>query len=335
MSFFSRLTAGLAKTSSGISEGISGIFTKSRLDDAMLEQLEELLIMADMGVSASAAIAAEFGKERFDKDISEQQAKEALAGLLAQRLTKVALPLIVSSSRAAASGVAIHLSEGAAEDGLPRQAAGLSRNDGTIIILVVGVNGNGKTTTIGKLAAQFAAQGKKVMLCAADTFRAAAVEQLKVWGQRTGCEVIAGTEGADPASVAYAAVEQAKAQGVDVLMIDTAGRLHNKQNLMAELEKIVKVIRKVDASAPHHVLQVLDATTGQNALAQVKAFKELVDVTGLIITKLDGTARAGVVVALADAFGLPIHAVGVGEGVEDLQGFSPDDFARNLVGLAA
>lgn len=300
MSFLSRLSDSLAKTSSTINAGISGIFTKARLDDAMLEQLEELLITADMGAGTAASIVAEFGRERFDKDISPTQAKEALATLIAKRLEKAASPLA------------------------PKPPA---------ILLMVGVNGNGKTTTIGKLSSQFKAQGLHVMLAAADTFRAAAVEQLKVWGERVGCDVIAGAEGADPASVAYAAMEKARLAGADVLMIDTAGRLHNKQNLMGELEKIIKVMRKLDASAPHHVVQVLDATTGQNAIAQVKAFKELVQVTGLVVTKLDGTARAGVVVALADTFDLPIHAIGVGEGIDDLQPFSPTDFARQLVGL--
>ena len=194
------------------------------------------------------------------------------------------------------------------------------------------MNGNGKTTTIGKLAAQFKADGKRVMLCAADTFRAAAVEQLKQWGERVGCAVMSGANQADPASVAYAALEKAKAEGADVLMIDTAGRLHNKANLMEELKKIVRVLQKLDESAPHTVLQVLDATTGQNAISQVEAFRELIDVNGMVVTKLDGTAKAGVVVALADKFKLPIFAIGVGEQVDDLKPFLPQDFAESLVG---
>lgn len=329
MSFFSRLTSGLSKTSAGISEGISSIFTKSKLDDAMLEELEELLITADMGAATAASIVAEFGKERFDKDISADEAKEALAQVIAARLEKVAVPL--SLLRGGDADEAIHYTDDG--DGLPRILSD-ARNSEPTIILMIGVNGNGKTTTAGKLAAQFKAQGKSVMLAAADTFRAAAVEQLKVWGERAGCEVVTGAHNADPASVAYAAVEKAQSDAADVLMIDTAGRLQNKQNLMAELEKIIKVIRKVDESAPHHIILVLDATTGQNALSQVKAFSEVTQVTGLVVTKLDGTAKAGVVVALAEQYGLPIHAIGVGEGVDDLQAFDPLDFARNLVGAS-
>ncbi len=327
MSFFSRLTSGLSKTSSGISEGISAIFTKSRLDDAMLEELEEVLIAADMGAATAASIVAEFGKERFDKDISADDAKEALAQLIAARLKAVAVPIVIGSSCGMQS-----VSAGSHEEDAVPDATASSQHDNPLVILMIGVNGNGKTTSIGKLAAQLKAQGKSVMLAAGDTFRAAAVEQLKGWGQRAGCEVITGAQGADPASVAYAAVEKAHSDGVDVLMIDTAGRLQNKQNLMAELEKIIKVIRKIDDTAPHHILLVLDATTGQNALSQVKAFSDVTDVTGLIVTKLDGTAKAGVVVALAAHYGLPIHAIGVGEGIDDLQAFEPLDFARNLVG---
>lgn len=334
MSWFSRLKDGLSKTSSGISEGITDIFTKRRLDDAALEELEELLIRADVGAGVAASVVAEFGEGRFDKEISPQEVKEALASALAARLEAVATPLHITESHR------------------PH------------VVLVVGVNGNGKTTTIGKLAAQFKRgshfrgndeggqqadalvaegvrlnaeasrpeQGRNIMLCAADTFRAAAVEQLQRWGERVGCEVVTGAPQADPASVAFQALEKAQAQGVDVLMIDTAGRLHNKANLMEELKKIVRVLQKLDDSAPHTVLQVLDGTTGQNALQQVGAFKELIDVNGLVVTKLDGTAKAGVVVALADRYGLPIHAIGVGESVDDLQSFHAQEYARSLVG---
>lgn len=300
--WFARLKAGLSKTSTNISEGITGIFTKRKLDDEMLEELEELLIAADMGATTAAKVVAEFGKSRYDKEISPEEVKSALSGHVAALLSPVAVPLNIRSANA------LH------------------------VILVVGVNGNGKTTTIGKLTAQFQQQGHKVMLAAADTFRAAAVEQLKVWGQRNACPVITGPEGSDPASVAYKAVEEARAQGADILLIDSAGRLHNKNNLMAELEKIVKVIKKVDESAPHDTVLVLDATTGQNALSQVEAFKSMANITGLIVTKLDGTAKGGVVVALADKFKLPIHAIGVGEGIDDLKSFEAQAFADNLVG---
>ena len=323
-SWFSRLKSGLSKTSSGISEGIGGIFTKRRLDDAMLEELEELLIMSDMGAGVAAKLVAEFGKGRFDKEIDPQEVKEALAAEIAKLLMPVALPLEIDASH------------------------------NPYVVMVVGVNGNGKTTTMGKLAYQLSREfrvqssefsgvvvggqeartgGKKILLAAADTFRAAAVEQLKVWGERAGVPVISAEEGADPASVAYRALEQARVQGADVLMIDTAGRLHNKKNLMEELSKIVRVLKKLDETAPHKVLLVLDGTTGQNAMSQVEAFRELVEVNGLVVTKLDGTAKGGVVVALAEKFKLPIHAIGVGEGIQDLRPFAAEDFARSLVGL--
>lgn len=302
-SWFARLRAGLGKTSSGISEGITGIFTKRKLDDAMLEELEELLIMADMGAGVAAKVVAAFGKERYDKEISPEEVKDALATEIARLVEPVAQPLEVSSEHK------------------------------PYVVLVVGVNGNGKTTTMGKVAAGLKAEGKSLILAAADTFRAAAVEQLKIWGTRAGVPVVSAEEGADAASVAYRALEQAKAEGADVLMIDTAGRLHNKKNLMEELQKISRVLKKLDESAPHKVLLVLDGTTGQNALSQVAAFQELIEVNGLVVTKLDGTAKGGVVVALASTFGLPIHAVGVGEGIEDLRPFKAEDFARGLVGL--
>lgn len=302
MNWLSRLTSGLSKTSSQLSSGITGIFTKRKLDDEALEELEGVLIGADLGPKVAAQLVAEFAKERFGKEVTDQEVKEALASNIATLLEPVAHPFSPEGNK-------------------------------PFVVLVVGVNGNGKTTTIGKLALQFKQSGKKVMLAAADTFRAAAVEQLKVWSERAGVPIVTAPEGTDPASVAYQAVEKARAENIDVLFIDTAGRLHNKQNLMEELGKISRVIKKIDASAPHAVIQVLDGTTGQNALAQVEAFKNLIQVTGLIVTKLDGTARGGVIVALADRFKLPIHAIGVGEGIEDLQAFDPRDVARSMVGL--
>lgn len=300
--WFQRLREGLSKTSTKLSDGITGIFTKRKLDDAMLEELEDLLIEADMGAPLAASLVADFGKQRFGKEIAPEEVKHALAEQIAAILTPVAQPLDVSNHK-------------------PQ------------VILVVGVNGNGKTTTIGKMAKLLQSGGWSLMLCAADTFRAAAVEQLQIWGGRVGCPVITGESEADPASVAFRAYEEAKRQGVDVLLVDTAGRLHNKNNLMQELQKIIRVIQKIDANAPHNVIQVLDATTGQNATAQVETFKDMVKVSGLVVTKLDGTAKGGVVVALAKKFGLPIHAIGVGEGIDDLRSFDAKDFAQSLVGL--
>lgn len=302
--WLTRLKVGLSRTSSTISEGITGIFTKRKLDDAMLEELEELLIMADMGSATAARLVAEFGKGRFDKEIGADEVKEALAAQISAILAPVARPIDIDSRAK------------------PH------------VVLVVGVNGNGKTTTMGKMANVLAQSGYSVMMAAADTFRAAAVEQLKVWGTRAQVPVITGEENADPASVAYRAFELAKSEGRDVLLIDTAGRLHNKKNLMEELQKIVRVLKKLDENAPHTVLQVLDGTTGQNAIAQVETFRDLAQVNGLVVTKLDGTAKGGVVVALADKFKLPIHAIGVGESIEDLQDFSADDFARSLLGTS-
>lgn len=300
MNFLARLKSGLSKSSTKLGGGISGIFTKRKLDAAALEALEELLIEADMGASLSAELVAQLARERFDKDISADEVKQFLAEKIAAILQPLALPLLPKDQKPA-------------------------------VVVMVGVNGNGKTTTIGKLAARFKADGKKVLLAAADTFRAAAVEQLMVWGERAQIPVVAGEPEADPASVAYKALEQAKAQGADLLLIDTAGRLQNKSNLMQQLQKTVNVLKKIDASAPHHVVLVLDATTGQNALSQVTTFKEMIGVSGLIITKLDGTARGGVVVALARQFKLPIHAIGVGEGIDDLSPFDPIEFAQSLL----
>ena len=299
--WLSRLKAGLSKTSNKLSEGITGVFTKRKVDAQMLEKLEELLVQADMGAATAAKVIAAFAPTRMDKEVTPEEVKQALALEIAKILKPVAVPLAIDPA------LKPH------------------------VVLVVGVNGNGKTTTIGKMAHSLKAQGKTVMMAAADTFRAAAVEQLKVWGERTGCKVVAGEPEADPASVAYKAVEEARAAGTDVLLIDSAGRLHNKSNLMEELKKIIKVIRKVDSSAPHSVLQVLDATTGQNALAQTEVFKSMVDVTGLVVTKLDGTAKGGIVVALADKFNLPVHAIGVGEGIEDFRSFAAEDYALNLL----
>lgn len=301
-SWATRLKEGLSRTSSQLSEGITGIFSKRKLDDEALEELEELLIRADLGAKVASRIVADFSKGKFDREISPEEVKEELAARIAAILEPVAKQVDIRA------------------DTKPH------------VMLVVGVNGNGKTTTIGKMANLLKNGGWSVMMAAGDTFRAAAVGQLQVWGERVGCEVITGAENADPASVVFQAYERAKAAGVDVLLVDTAGRLHNKQNLMAELEKIFKVLNKLNPAAPHSVVQVLDATTGQNALSQVDAFKSMAKVSGLIVTKLDGTAKGGVVVALAEKFGLPIHAIGVGEGINDLRDFSAPDFARNLLG---
>jgi fused signal recognition particle receptor len=271
------------------------------LDDAMLESLEELLIQADMGVETAVRVTANIAEGRFGKRISTPELRDALAGEVARIMTPVARPMPIYPTK-------------------PQ------------VVLVVGVNGSGKTTTIGKLASQFKAAGKSVVIAAGDTFRAAAVEQLQIWGTRAGVPVLTAPEGSDPASLAFDALTKARADGADLLMIDTAGRLQNRQDLMEELAKIVRVIRKVDPTAPHNTLLVLDATTGQNALTQVEIFRKIADVSGLIMTKLDGTAKGGVLVALADKFGLPIHAIGVGEQIDDLAPFDPEEFARALVG---
>ena len=274
------------------------------LDDDMLEQLEELLISADMGVDTALRVTANMAEGRMGKKLSTAEIKSLMAQEVARIMDPVAKPMPLYAKK-------------------PQ------------VVLVVGVNGAGKTTTIGKLASQFQAAGKSVVIAAGDTFRAAAVEQLQVWGERAGVPVLTAPEGSDPASLAYDAMEQAHNDGADLLMIDTAGRLHNRADLMEELSKIVRVIRKKDPDAPHNTLLVLDATTGQNALQQVKVFQELADVSGLVMTKLDGTAKGGVLVALADKFGLPIHAIGVGEQIDDLAPFDPEDFANALVGLDA
>jgi fused signal recognition particle receptor len=301
--WFSRLKTGLGKTSSRLAGGIAGLFGKRRLDDAALEELEELLIGADLGVATAASLVKELARTSFDKEVEAQEILETLAEAAETILAPVARPLEVDPARK------------------PH------------VILVCGVNGSGKTTTIGKLAKQFKEQGRSVMLAAGDTFRAAAVEQLRIWGERTGCPVVAREIGADAAGLAFDALQQARAEGTDILLIDTAGRLQNKAGLMAELEKVVRVIKKVDETAPHDTLLVLDATVGQNAHSQVETFRTMVSVSGLVMTKLDGSAKGGVVVALAERFGLPVHAVGVGEGVDDLRPFEARAFARALMGL--
>lgn len=299
-----KLKTGLGKSSERMTSGIGQVFTvRRRLDDGVLEELEEVLITADIGVSTAAKLAAGLAKTRFDQEIGDRDVRETFAAEIAKILQPVARPLEINPI------LKPH------------------------VVLVCGVNGSGKTTTIGKLAKQFTDEGQSVMLAAGDTFRAAAIEQLQVWGERTGAPVIAREIGADSAGLAYDALEQARAQSVDVLLIDTAGRLQNKTHLMEELEKVVRVIKKIDDSAPHDVVLVLDATVGQNAHAQVDVFKTSVNVTGLVMTKLDGTAKGGVVVALADKFALPVHAIGVGEGADDLRPFDAHDFACNLMGV--
>ncbi|WP_158745610.1 signal recognition particle-docking protein FtsY [Acidisphaera sp. L21] len=300
--FFNKLKAGLTRSTEKLTSGITAAFVKRTLDDAALEELEELLLGADLGPAAASDIVENFRKSRFGRSVTDQEIKDALAEEIAKILEPVAKPLIINRS------LKPH------------------------VILVVGVNGNGKTTTIGKLALQYREEGLRPVLVAGDTFRAAAVEQLQVWGDRTGAPVISGPPNSDAAGLAFDAMTKARADGADVLLIDTAGRLHNKSALMEELAKIIRVMRKQDPTAPHSVLLVLDATTGHNALEQVRVFKEMVDVTGLIVTKLDGSARGGIVVALAEDYGLPVHAVGVGEQAGDLRPFAAMDFARGLVG---
>jgi fused signal recognition particle receptor len=282
----------------------SGETARRVLDDAMLERLEDLLIQADMGVDTALRVTANLAEGRLGKRVSAEEIKQALADEITRIMDPVARPMPLYPTR-------------------PQ------------VVLVVGVNGSGKTTTIGKLASQFKAAGKSVVIAAGDTFRAAAVEQLQIWGDRAGVPVMTAPEGSDPASLAFDAMTRAQETGADLLLIDTAGRLQNRTDLMEELAKIVRVIRKKDPSAPHNTLLVLDATTGQNALLQVEIFRKIADVSGLVMTKLDGTAKGGVLVALADKFGLPIHAIGVGEQIDDLSPFDPQDFARALVGIDA
>lgn len=305
--FFSRLIGGGGEPAPGAAPSPPSAprapERKRVLDDDLLEQLEELLISADLGVDAALRVSANLAEGRFGRRVGASEIKALLAEEVARVLEPVARPLPLT--------------------GLKPQ-----------VVLVVGVNGSGKTTTIGKLAMQLRGAGKSVMIAAGDTFRAAAVEQLQVWGERAGVPVMTAPQGSDPASLAFDALTRAQEEGADLLLIDTAGRLQNRADLMAELEKIVRVIRKKDPTAPHDTLLVLDATVGQNALSQVELFRKAADVTGLVMTKLDGTAKGGVLVALADRFGLPIHAIGVGESIEDLAPFDPEEFARALVGMA-
>ena len=300
-----RLAHGLKRSSSRLGEGIAGVLTKRRLDKAALSALEDVLIAADLGPHTAAKLVEELSQGRLDREIGEQEVREILAGSIAKLLVPVAQPLTLDPAHR------------------PH------------VVLVVGVNGSGKTTTIGKLARFYRDEGRSVMLAAGDTFRAAAVEQLKIWGGRSGVAVIAGEPGADAAGLAFTALERARSEGIDLLLIDTAGRLHNKTDLMAELGKIIRVLKKLDPTAPHECLLVLDATIGQNALQQVETFLALVQVNGLVLTKLDGTARGGVLVALAERFRLPVRAIGVGEGAEDLRPFEAMSFARSLLGLSA
>lgn len=303
MSWLQRLKQGLQRSSAQLTQGITQIFQRRKLDAAALEELEELLIASDMSVGIAEEVTGKLRKARFGQEVAPQEVKATLAEEVARLLEPVAKPLKLDPA------LKPH------------------------VVLVVGVNGSGKTTTIAKLAQQWKEQGKSVILAAGDTFRAAAVEQLKIWGARTGCPVVARGEGADAAGLAYDALVAAREQNADVLLIDTAGRLHNKAGLMAELQKIVRVMKKVDPAAPHTVLLVLDATVGQNAHAQAEIFREMIGVTGIVMTKLDGTARGGVLVSLAEKYGIPIHAIGVGETADDLRPFDPREFARSLVGL--
>ncbi len=303
--WFARIRAGLAKSSARLGEGINAIFLRRRLDDAALGELEDLLITSDMGVGVAGEVVATLRRTRFNQEVSPEEVRAALAEEVARLIRPVMRPLRLDPAKK------------------------------PFAILVVGVNGSGKTTTIGKLARQFRAEGRRVVLAAGDTFRAAAVEQLQIWGERTGAPVVTRPQGADAAGLAFDALQQAQRDGADVLLIDTAGRLQNKADLMAELQKIVRVLKKLDATAPHAVLLVLDATVGQNAHAQAEIFRQMVGVTGIVMTKLDGTAKGGVLVSLAEKYGIPIHAVGIGESAEDLRPFEADAFARSLVGLDA
>ncbi len=303
--FFSRLKAGLSRSAQTLTQGITRVFTRKRLDQEALDELEELLIGADMGAKVAADVVAEIKRTKFNADVAEDEVRGVLAEEVSKILRRVSKPLTIRA------------------DLKPH------------VILVAGVNGSGKTTTIGKLAQKYRADGLKVMLAAGDTFRAAAIEQLKVWGERTGAPVIAKEIGADAAGLAFEAFERARADGFDVLLVDTAGRLQNKAGLMAELEKVVRVLKKLDPNAPHSAILVLDATTGQNAVAQAEVFRDTAQITGLVMTKLDGTARGGILVSIAEKFDLPVHYVGVGEGADDLQPFDADSFARALVGVAA
>jgi len=302
MSWLKKLTSGLSKTSAKVTSSLSSLLGRPSIDAASLEELEDALILADLGTAVAARLAEQVRRHKFDGEVTAT----ALAGALSDGITEILEPVAA-----------------------PLRVDNANRPH---VVLLVGVNGSGKTTTAGKLAQQWLQEGKSVMLAAGDTFRAAAIDQLKIWGERTGTDVIAGEQGGDAAALAYKAMEAARAKGSDVLIIDTAGRLQNRSELMDELAKIVRVIRKLDETAPHDSVIVLDGTVGQNAISQVSAFREVADVSGLIVTKLDGSAKGGIVIALAEQFGLPVHAVGVGEGADDLQPFEARDFANALAG---
>jgi fused signal recognition particle receptor len=303
--WWQRLTGGLKRTSSALGGAISDLVSKRKLDAATIAEIEDVLIRADLGLDTAGRIAATLSEGRFEAGISPDEVKEVVAAEVEKTLAPVAEPLVIDAARK------------------------------PFVVLVAGVNGSGKTTTIGKLAAKLRAERHTVMLAAGDTFRAAAIDQLKIWGERAGAPVIAREAGADAAGLVFDAVRAAKEGGVDVLLVDTAGRLQNRTELMEELQKVVRVMKKVDASAPHAVLLVLDATVGQNALSQVEIFSKLVGVTGLVMTKLDGTARGGILVAIAAKFKVPVHFIGVGESVDDLAPFSARDFARAIAGIDA
>jgi len=302
-SWWQRLSGGLKRTSSSIGGAVNDLVAKRRLDQTMLDDIEDVLTRADLGVETAARIAAAVGEGRYDKSITADEVKAVVAAEVEKVLTPVAKPLMIKEAK-------------------------------PFVALVIGVNGSGKTTTIGKIAAKLRAEGRSVMLAAGDTFRAAAIDQLNIWGGRSGASVIARAPGADAAGVAFDALTEARGEEVDVLLIDTAGRLQNKAVLLDELQKIVRVVKKVDPSAPHAVLLVLDATIGQNALSQVEVFRDVAGVTGLVMTKLDGTARGGILVAIAAKYGLPVHFIGVGEGIDDLASFSAKDFARAIAGIS-
>ena len=301
--WLSRLKAGLSRSSSRLSGGLADILSKRKLDAATLEEIEELLLAADLGPAMAAKLTQRLAQERFASEVNTDAVRESMAATIAEALEPLARPLAIDPAKK------------------------------PFTVLVVGVNGTGKTTTIGKLARLYRQAGLKVMLCAGDTFRAAAIDQLKIWGERTGAAVFAREPGADAAALAFDALKAAREEGADLLLIDTAGRLHNRADLMGELEKMRRVIRKLDPSAPHATVLVLDATTGQNALLQVETFRTIVEVSGLVVTKLDGSAKGGVLVALAERFALPVYAIGVGEGAGDLSPFAARDFARSLLGL--
>ncbi len=301
--WWSRLTGGLARSSSSIKEGIVGVFSKRKLDSATLDDLEDVLIKADLGLAMATRITGALGSGRYDRGIDPEEVQAILAREVEAVLTPVALPFAVDAARK------------------------------PFVVLVIGVNGSGKTTTIGKLAAKLAAEGHRLTLGAGDTFRAAAIEQLRIWGERTGSPVVSRPQGADAAGLAFDAIREARDNGSDVVLIDTAGRLQNRAELMDELAKVIRVVRKAEPGAPHAVLLVLDATVGQNALSQVEIFSKVAGVTGLVMTKLDGTARGGILVAVAEKFALPVHFIAVGEGIDDLHPFEAADFARAIAGL--